>query len=279
MPRPATRWTVAGERLDLTDGALVGVLNVTPDSFSDGGEWTEPSRAIERAMSMIDDGASIIDVGGESTRPGAAPISLDEEASRAIPVLSGLADRGVTVSIDTYKAEMARLAVEAGASIVNDVTGFEDSAMVEVAASSDVGVVIMHGRGQVLEDLPPDEDPVGEVGAFLQRRAETLIEAGVDRGRIAIDPGLGFAKRHEQSLALVAGVDRIVALGYPVMIGASRKGFLVGLAGAASWESRDSVTAAITALTFLRGASLFRVHDVARSRDALRLAGAIVASQ
>jgi dihydropteroate synthase len=258
---------------------LVGILNVTPDSFSDGGEWDEPRQAVEHGLSMVAAGAMVIDVGGESTRPGAAPVSLDEEASRAIPVVRKLVDEGVVVSIDTYKAEMARLAIEAGASIVNDVTGFEHREMMEAVAGKDVGVVIMHGRGQALDDRPPGDDTVSEVADFLRRRAESLIDVGVDSGRIAIDPGLGFAKRHEQSLALVAGVDRLAQVGFPVMVGASRKGFLTGLAGAVGREARDSVTAAITALTFTRGASLFRVHDVARSRDALRLAGAIVASQ
>ena len=279
MPPVAASWSIAGARVDLTPGVLVGVLNVTPDSFSDGGDWVDPVRAVEKGVSMTNDGAAIVDVGGESTRPGAAPISLDEEASRAIPVVEGLVDRGVVVSIDTYKAEMASLAIDAGASIVNDVTGFEDREMIAVAATSGVGVVIMHGRGRALDDRPADEDPVTAVGHFLRQRAMGLAEAGVDRGRIVIDPGLGFAKRHEQSLALVAGVDRLADVGYPVMVGASRKGFLAGLTGAADWESRDSVTAAITALTFLRGACLFRVHDVVRSRDALRLAGAIVANQ
>lgn len=228
---------------------------------------------------MWDEGAVVIDVGGESTRPGAAPVPLDEEAARAIPVVERLVGMGMLVSIDTYKSTMARLAVEAGASIVNDVTGFEDPEMVEVVATAGVGVVIMHGRGQALAERPPGTDVVAEVSSFLLARATTLIDAGVPRDRIAIDPGLGFAKRHEQSLALVAGVDRLAALGFPVMVGASRKGFLEGLTGAGAWEERDGVTAAITALTFLHGARLFRVHDVARSKDALSLAGAIVATQ
>ncbi len=221
----------------------------------------------------------VIDVGGESTRPGAAPVPFDEEAARAIPVVERLVESGMLVSIDTYKPTIARLAIEAGASVVNDVTGFEDPEMIEVVAAARVGVVIMHGRGQALAERPPGTDVVAEVSSFLLARATTLIEAGVPRDRIAIDPGLGFAKRHEQSLALVAGVDRLAALGFPVMVGASRKGFVEGLAGARAWEERDGVTAAITALTFLHGARLFRVHDVARSKDALSLAGAIVASQ
>lgn len=279
MPQIATSWSFAEGRLDLTAGALVGVLNVTPDSFSDGGRWEELSRAMEHAQSMRNEGAVVVDVGGESTRPGAGPVSLDEEAARAIPVVTGLVERGLTVSIDTYKAEVAELAIEAGASIVNDVTGFGDRNMIDVVAATGVGVVVMHGRGQALDDRPPDLDVVADVEGYLASRARALMTAGVDRGRIAIDPGLGFAKRHEQSLALMDGVDRLAATGFPVMVGASRKGFLSGLTGADTWESRDSVTAAITALTFLRGARLFRVHQVAKSRDALRLAGAIVADQ
>lgn len=279
MPQVATSWSIAGEQLDLTSGALVGVLNVTPDSFSDGGEWNEPGRALAHAESMTAEGALVVDVGGESTRPGAQAVSVDEEAGRAVPVVEELAARGMTVSIDTYKPEVASLAIEAGASIVNDVTGFDDQAMVDVVAASEAGVVIMHGRGRALNDRPPEVDVVAEVEGYLTSRALALMSAGVDRSRIAIDPGLGFAKRHEQSLALISGVDRLASNGFPVMMGASRKGFLRGMTGAETWSSRDSVTAAITALTFLRGARLFRVHDVARSRDALGLAGAIVADQ
>lgn len=279
MPAIATSWSVGGKKLDLTFGALIGVLNVTPDSFSDGGQWNQRRRAIEHGGSMVEEGAAVVDVGGESTRPGASPVPLQEEVDRAIPVVRGLVDMGITVSIDTYKPHVARLATEAGASIVNDVTGFEDPEMIEVVADAGVGAVIMHGRGQDLDSRPPTTDAVAAVGTFLSERATSLIGAGVRRDRIAVDPGLGFAKRHEQSLALVAGVDRIAALGFPVMVGASRKGFLRGLAGARTWEERDSVTAAITALAFLRDARLFRVHDVARSRDALKLAGAIVATQ
>ena len=279
MPQVATSWSVGGERLDLEAGVLVGVLNVTPDSFSDGGNWQQPSLALERARSMAEGGAAVVDVGGESTRPGAQRVSLDEEASRAVPVVRALVERGLRVSIDTYKADMARLAIEAGACIVNDVTGFEDRNMIDVVAATSVGVVIMHGRGQALDDRSAGLDVVAEVEGYLRARSAALVSAGIDAARIAIDPGLGFSKRHEQSLALMAGVDRLSATGFPVMVGASRKGFLAGLTGAANWESRDSVTAAITAFTFLRGARLFRVHDVARSRDAVRMAGAIVADQ
>jgi len=230
-------------------------------------------------MSMREEGARIVDVGGESTRPGATPVSLEEEKGRAIPVVEDLVARGVMVSIDTYRPETARRAIEAGASVVNDVTGFDDPEMIDLAARTSVGVVIMHGRGHALDDRSSEVDVVAEVEGFLRERAMTLVSAGVDRARIAIDPGLGFAKRHEQSLALIAGVQRLAATGFPVMVGASRKGFLRGLTGAASRQARDRVTAAITALTFLGGGRLFRVHEVARSRDALGLVGAIVADQ
>lgn len=279
MSRVATSWSVAGGQLDLTPGVLVGVLNVTPDSFSDGGEWDEPSLALKRAESMAAEGALVIDIGGESTRPGADPVSIDEEASRAIPVVKGLVERGITVSIDTYKPEIASLAIEAGASIVNDVTGFDDEAMIGVVAAGDVGVVIMHGRGQQLDQLAHEADVVSEVESHLLARAQALRDAGIAERRIAIDPGLGFAKRHEQSAALIAGIARLTRHGFPVMVGASRKGFLKSVAGADTRESRDNVTAAISAVTFLDGVRLFRVHDVARSRDALRLAGAIVTDQ
>lgn len=279
MSTLATTWSVGSGELDLTGGLLVGVLNVTPDSFSDGGLYEELDTSIAHALEMVSAGARVIDVGGESTRPGAEPVALDEEAKRALPVVRTLVERGITVSIDTYKPELAEMALEAGAAVVNDVTGFEDERMIEVVAAGDAGAVIMHGRGRALEDLPAEADVIAEVESYLLSRARTLEAAGVDAARIAVDPGLGFAKRHEQSLALLGEIGSIARHGLPVMVGASRKGFLRGMTGATTWEARDSVTAAISALTFLRGARLFRVHDVAKSRDALTLAGAIVANQ
>jgi len=279
MPPVASSWLLPGGELDISHGVLVGVLNVTPDSFSDGGLFHEAPAALDHALAMQRAGAALIDVGGESTRPGAEPVPVEVEADRAIPVVRALAELGVRVSIDTFKPEVAELAVASGACVVNDVTGFEDERMIELVCRTEVGVVVMHGRGQALDTLPPDADAVAEVESYLCTRAQTLVDAGVDPHRIALDPGLGFGKRHAQSVALLANVERLVRHGFPLMIGASRKGFLRGLSGAETWEARDSVTATISALTYLRGARLFRVHDVAKSRAALIMVAAIVASQ
>ncbi|MGD2061192.1 MAG: dihydropteroate synthase [Acidimicrobiia bacterium] len=261
----------------LGDGVLVGILNVTADSFSDGGEHFGADRAVSQGLGMISDGAGIVDVGGESTRPGADAVETAEELRRVVPVIEELADAGVTLSIDTSKAEVASRALQSGAAIVNDVTGFTDRRMVDVVAGADCGVVVMHGRQWPLNRMPPEVDPVEEVRSSLGSAVDAMVDAGVARERIAVDPGIGFAKRTEQSLALLAHLDRLVSLGCPVMVGTSRKGFLGEVVGGRGWESRDNATAATTALGFERGARLFRVHDVARSRDALEIAAAIVA--
>lgn len=277
----ASAWSIAGEALDIGSGALVGVLNVTPDSFSDGGEFTDPEVAISHGLEMVHLGAAVVDVGGESTRPGARPVDEAEELRRLMPVIEGLVAAGVRVSIDTYKAEVARYALAVGAVVVNDVTGFRDEAMIEVVAGADCGVVAMHMQGTPADmHLDPRyDDVVTEVEDYLVARVERLEQAGVDRSRISIDPGIGFGKRAGHSLALLAHLDRLAGHGLPVMVGASRKGFLTSMIGEDSGESRDMATAVTTALAFTRGARLFRVHDVAKSRDALVIAGAIVANQ
>jgi dihydropteroate synthase len=274
-------WSISGEELEIVPGVLVGVLNVTPDSFSDGGEFTDPKVAISHGLGMVEMGAGIVDVGGESTRPGARPVPEDEELRRMMPVVEGLVANGVRVSIDTYKPGPARSALEAGAVIVNDVTGFQDEEMVEVAAASDCGVVAMHMQGTpaVMHIDPQYDDVVAEVEAYLLERVARLERAGVDRSRIAIDPGIGFGKRARHSLRLLANLDRLADHGLPVMVGASRKGFLSKVTSEESREASDRATAVITALAYARGARLFRVHDVAKSRDALAVAGAIVANQ
>ncbi len=275
----ASTWSLPGRPLDLRSGVLVGVLNTTPDSFSDGGAHTDVDEALAHVCHMIEEGAAVIDVGGESTRPGAEPVSVESETSRVVPVVAGIAALNVPVSVDTYKSEVAVAAIEVGASIVNDVTGFSEPGMREVAAAHRCGVVVMHGRESPLASAPPGSDVVSEVESYLLRRVEDLVGAGVDPGRIAIDPGLGFAKRPAQSLRLLGGLGRLAAHGLPVMVGASRKGFITEVSGAATLEDRDNVTSVITALAYTSGVRLFRVHDVARSRGALRMADAIVASQ
>ena len=274
-------WSLPGQRLDLSSGVLVGVLNVTPDSFSDGGEFTDTPVAIAHGIAMAGQGAAIVDVGGESTRPGAKPVSEDEEKRRLLPVVEGLLAAGVVVSVDTYKPAVARAGLAAGAAVINDVTGFRDHEMVGVVADSRCGVVAMHMRGTPVDmHLDPTyDDVVGEVEAYLLAAAERLEAAGIPRERIVIDPGIGFGKRAAHSLTLLANLDRLAAHDLPVMVGTSRKGFLGKVSGNDTREGRDRATAVTTALAFTRGARVFRVHDVVGSRDALRVAGAIVANQ
>jgi dihydropteroate synthase len=259
----------------------MGVVNVTPDSFSDGGENVEPAVAVSRGLALAAQGASLVDVGGESTRPGAVPVDLDTELRRIMPVVEGLVGAGVRVSVDTYKAEVALRALDAGAVVLNDVTGFRDDAMIEVAAGSDCGLVVMHMQGtpRDMHLSPGYHDVVAEVEQGLLHRVETLTDAGVERGRVAIDPGLGFGKRARHSLELLRHLDRLAGHGLPVMIGASRKGFMARIANDDSREKLDQATAVITALGYAKGARLFRVHDVAGSWRALRAVGAIVADQ
>lgn len=277
MKPTASTWSVGQTHLGLDNGILMGILNVTPDSFSDGGQFFAPEVAVGHGLGMVEDGAAVVDVGGESTRPGADPVPLDQELERVIPVIGQLANRGIAVSIDTHKPDVAAAALAAGAIVINDVTGFTNPDMIDVAARSECGVVIMHGREEPLIELPDEVDPVGVVVRFLADRADDLARAGITRDRMVVDPGIGFAKTPDQSVALLAGVDRIAALGLPVLVGTSRKSFLMQVLGESDWESRDNATAATTALAFLRGARLFRIHDVAKSRDALRVAAAIVA--
>lgn len=277
----AATWTLAGKRIDISEGLLVGVLNVTPNSFSDGGNFSDPKAAVSHGLALMEAGAALVDVGGESTRPGAIPVPEDEELRRLLPTVEGLVARGVAVSVDTYKPGVARRALAEGAVVLNDVTGFRDDEMVEVAASHDCGVVTMHMRGTPTDmaDAPTYDDVVGEVEDYLLASAGRLVEAGVATERITIDPGIGFGKRAGHSLTLLGNLHRLASHGFPVMVGASRKGFLGGLVAADDTASRDFATAATTALAFASGARVFRVHDVVRSRDALRIAAAIVASQ
>lgn len=267
--------------IDIRSGAVVGVVNVTPDSFSDGGEFLDRQKAIARGTEMMGQGAALIDVGGESTRPGAEPVPEDEELHRLMSVVEGLVAEGIPVSIDTYKPGVARRALDSGAKVVNDVTGFRDPEMVEAVVGSDCGVVAMHMQRTPLDmHLDPSyEDVVGEVRSYLVETATRLAGAGIARERIAIDPGIGFGKRATHSLSLLANLEMLSDTGFPVMVGTSRKGFLGRIVEDDSRDSLDRATAVTTALAYTRGARLFRVHDVPKSRDALRVAGAIVTNQ
>lgn len=262
--------------------AVVGVLNVTPDSFSDGGRYLRMSDAVEHGIAMRDAGADLIDVGGESTRPGASRVAADEETARVLPVIRELSAAGVALSVDTTRAAVAEAAVDAGASVINDVSGgLADPAMVKVAASTGVPFVVMHWRGHSkdMNSLAQYENVVAEVSAELRAMVAGAVAAGVREDAIVLDPGLGFAKRAEHDWALLHGLDELVALGFPVLVGASRKRFLGGLLADADGTprapaGREDATAAVSTLAAWHGAAAVRVHDVRRSLDAVRVAAA-----
>ncbi|MDO5494650.1 MAG: dihydropteroate synthase [bacterium] len=260
---------------------VMGVLNVTPDSFSDGGAWADPSRAVARGLSMSDDGADILDVGGESTRPGATRVSTEEEQERIIGVIEELAAAGHVISVDTLNASTAIAAVQAGAAIVNDVSGgTSDPAMLGAVADLAVPYILQHSRGEptTMVDLARyGEDLVGEVIAELEGRVAAAVAAGIAESAIILDPGLGFAKEGNQNWEVLASLERFRALGFPVLVGASRKRFLGAIPPedrAADPAERDHATAAITALAALAGVWGVRVHEVRPSRDAVRVAEA-----
>ncbi|MFI0785089.1 dihydropteroate synthase [Streptomyces lydicus] len=264
--------------------AVMGVVNVTPDSFSDGGEWFDTELAVKHGLDLVAQGADLVDVGGESTRPGAARVDETEELRRVVPVVRELAAAGVVVSVDTMRASVAEQAVEAGAQLVNDVSGgAADPAMVPVVAAHHVPFVVMHWRGQSIDmnNRAVYGDVVGEVVDELGRAMERAVAGGVDPDRIVIDPGLGFAKAAEHDLALVAHLPRLRALGRPLLVAASRKRFL-GRVLAGGTEAapppareRDAATAAVSALVAREGAWAVRVHEVRASADAVRVARAV----
>ncbi len=276
-----TVWKIGQERIDISRGILMGVINVTPDSFSDGGDHLDTGRAIAAGGQMVSDGATLLDVGGESTRPGASEVSAAEEIDRVIPVVSALAGSGYRVSIDTTKPLVAGAAIEAGATVVNDVSGFRSMEMVKLVAAAGVAAVVMHMRGnpRTMQDDPDYDDVVSEVAGFLAGRAGVLAEAGTLPSSIAIDPGIGFGKTPRHNLELLNRMGEIAGLGYPVVIGTSRKSIFRSITGEGDPKRRDGHTAVSTALAFERGARVFRVHDVRSSRDALRIADAIVAPE
>jgi dihydropteroate synthase len=259
--------------------AVMGVLNVTPDSFSDGGAFLDPGAALAHAGQMRAAGADLIDVGGESTRPGAAPVSTAEELRRVMPVVEALGAEGsLPVSIDTSKASVASAALEAGASFVNDVTALRgDAAMAAVVARADADVCLMHmlGEPRTMQDDPRYDDVVSEVAAFLEERLAFAVAQGIAEERVWLDPGIGFGKTLAHNLELLRRLDVIVALGRPVVVGASRKRFIGALTGRAE-EDRIAGTVAANVIAFERGAHMFRVHDVGPARDALAVASATV---
>jgi dihydropteroate synthase len=262
---------------------VVGIVNVTPDSFSDGGRYMEPNAAVARALELEREGAAYIDVGGESTRPGAEPVSAAEELRRVMPVIEGLRASGLraAISIDTSKVAVARAAIAAGASLVNDVTAFRaEPELASLVAELEVDCCLMHMRGdpRTMQREVHYDDVVAEVLEFLEQRVGHALAAGIARERITIDPGIGFGKSVEHNLELLSRLEEITALGLPVLIGTSRKSFLGVVTGKPS-DDRLPGTIATCVMAFERGASMFRVHDVGPVADALAVAAATVSGQ
>ncbi|HEY6796357.1 MAG TPA: dihydropteroate synthase, partial [Kineosporiaceae bacterium] len=262
---------------------VMGVINVTPDSFSDGGLWSRPEAAVDHGLRLLAEGADLLDVGGESTRPGAGRVPVEEELRRVLPVIRGLAGQGAVVSVDTSRAVVARAALDAGALIVNDVSaGQADPDMAALVARTATVYVAMHWRGPsaVMQDLAGYDDVVTDVVTELRRRIELLAESGVDLRRLILDPGLGFAKTAEHNWQLLARLGELTSVGLPVLVGASRKRFLGSLLTGPDGEpappgDRDAATTATTALAAAAGAWAVRVHAVRPSADAVRVAAAV----
>lgn len=285
MPFEPITWQLRTRTLDTKDHTLImGILNVTPDSFSDGGRWATTEAAVERGRRLAESGADIVDVGGESTRPGAAPVEVSQEIDRVAPVIEALSGDGSVVSVDTAKPEVAAAAIDAGAEIVNDITGLADPEMIPLCAATGVGVVIMHMQGtpETMQDDPGYDDVVIEVAGFLAERSQAAVDGGIDAAAIVVDPGIGFGKTATHNLQLLASLDE-VALARPMLIGTSRKTFLGSILEKAGRPSRptdrDVATAASLSLAISSGAAVVRVHDVEVALEASRTADAIVRAQ
>lgn len=258
-------WRCGSYSFDSRTPVIMGILNVTPDSFSDGGSYVSVDDAVDAGRKMIEDGALIIDVGGESTRPGADPVSEEEELNRVLEVVRRLAQENICVSVDTRHASIARACVDAGASIINDVMGFRDPEMVKAAASSDVGLVVMHMQGddpRTMQDSPEYTDVVDEVAVYLKARASELEEAGIDHDRICLDPGPGFGKTAKQTIQLMRNFQEFVHLGYPLMVAVSRKSYIGYAYNIDDPKQRDDASAAEALMACELGASVIRTHNV-----------------
>lgn len=268
----------ASHTLDLTTPVVMGILNVTPDSFSDGGRFTQRDRAIEHALAMIEAGAGIIDVGGESTRPGADAVDAEEEIRRVVPVVEALRARAsaVPISVDTSKAAVIRAAVGAGAAMINDVRALRDDGALQAAAEGAAAVCLMHMQGEprTMQANPRYGDIVGEVREFLAARVAACEAVGIGRERIAIDPGIGFGKRIDHNLALLAALPQLAKLGLPILIGVSRKSMFATLLGRAV-DARMAGGLAVATASALAGAHILRVHDVAETVDAVKVVSAL----
>ncbi|MDP3609418.1 MAG: dihydropteroate synthase [Methylophilus sp.] len=263
--------------LTLTRPHVMGIVNITPDSFSDGGKFTHTSAAVEHALNLLRQGADILDIGGESTRPNATPVSLQEELDRVIPVIEALAGKiSVPISIDTYKPEVMAAAIQAGASMVNDVRALQEIGALEVVAKCDVGVCLMHMQGtpQTMQVNPMYEDVVQEVKVFLAERVAACMAAGMSKDRIVLDPGFGFGKTRAHNILLIQELAALQSLGYPLLVGLSRKSVLGQMTGQ-DVEARLHASVAAAVISALKGAKIVRVHDVKATVEALKVVAAI----
>jgi dihydropteroate synthase len=264
-------------QIDLSQPRVMGIVNVTPDSFSDGGKFNTTEKAIAHALQLVEEGADILDIGGESTRPGATPVPLDEELNRVIPVIEGLCHIGVPLSIDTYKPQVMQAAIAAGADMVNDVCALREPQALEIVAASQAGVCLMHmqGRPQTMQANPEYDDVVKAVNDFLAERLAAAKQAGIDSSRILLDPGFGFGKRTAHNLTLLNHLNDIQSLGLPLLIGLSRKSVLGQVVGS-NVDERLHASIAASVISVMKGASIVRVHDVKPMVDALKIVEAVL---
>ncbi|MCL7420936.1 MAG: dihydropteroate synthase [Methylobacter sp.] len=264
---------------------IMGILNVTPDSFSDGGRYSDVDAAVRQARRMLAEGTDIIDIGGESTRPGSEPVAADEQIQRVVPVITAIRQEvsaGIPISIDTTLSEVAKAALAAGADIINDISaGRDDEAILALAAETEAPIILMHSQGapKTMQDKPYYDDVVREVLAALHRQIDAALKAGIKKERIAIDPGIGFGKRKQDNIDLLAHLDAFVATGYPVLLGTSRKRFMGAICAVTEPSELVTATAVTTALGIMAGVQMFRVHDVRENRQAADVAWAIKQSR
>ncbi len=272
-------WRVKDGSIQIDQPLIMGIVNITPDSFSDGGLFLSPKNAVRHGLELVDAGADILDIGGESTRPGAETVAFDDELERVVPVIRGLrAKTDIPISVDTYKAGVALAAVRAGATIINDVSALRfDRDMVEVVAESGAGVVLMHMQGNPrdMQADPEYHDMTGEIMDFLGKQVEIALDGGVQAGQICVDPGIGFGKTLAHNLEIFRNMGRYLGLGYPLMIGPSRKSFIGKLLDDAPVEDRIEGTAAAVAASVLAGAHIIRVHDVKCMKRVARVAATL----
>jgi dihydropteroate synthase len=280
MPAPSIHWKLRNKTLALDRGVIMGIVNITPDSFSDGGHFFKPEQAVAHGLSLLGEGAEILDLGGESTRPGAQPVSEEEEIRRVIPVLRALRkEKNVTLSIDTMKPGVARLAIEEGADIINDVGGLRNPAMARLAAENSAGWIVMHMQGEpgTMQQKPEYHSASAEIHQWMLDKENALVSLGVDRERLIFDPGIGFGKRLEHNLDLLRHLAHLAPGGRPLCLGVSRKSMLGTITGQNDSSHRLWPTVALTCWGRERGVLIFRVHDVRENSGALRMTEAIEA--